>query len=130
MSTVITIPLPWSRPPLSGNDRGHTRWRASDVKAALAQARVAVRAASPRPIVGAVVTLHWQIDTRHRRDADNMNPTLKECLDALVLEGVLPDDSWVHVIRSGNEIHPPRKGIPAHMWLELTDLHECGEVAR
>ena len=115
----MIVELPWPKPPLTGNDRGHTRFRSPLVKQTLGEARMAVRRANLTPVVGAIVVLHWQIPTRGRRDSDNLGPTLKECLDALVLEGVLPDDSWVHVPHSGNTIHPPN-GEPARMWLELT----------
>lgn len=124
---MIRVDLPWLKPPITGNDRGHTRFRSPLIAQTLAEARRAVFAANLKPIVGAVVTLHWRIPTKHRRDADNINATLKECLDALVLEGVLSDDSWVHIPRSGNEIHPPEPGQPAAMWLELTDIHEYQE---
>lgn len=125
---VIRINLPWQRPPLTGNDRGHTRFRSPLVAQTLCEARRAVFEADLQPIVGAVVKLHWRIPTRHRRDSDNLGPTLKECLDALVLEKVLPDDSWVHVPSSGCEIHPPN-GEPAAMWIELTDVTEYEESA-
>lgn len=117
MST--TIPLPWQRPPLTGNDRGHTRY--SPFTRIKGEAQVAIRAAKPRPVVGANVTLHWLIPNRGRRDSDNLGATLKAVLDALVAEKVLPDDSWVHVPRSGCEIHPPT-GEPAAMWVELEEV--------
>lgn len=113
------IDLPWTKPPLTGNDRGHTRW--SPFTRIKGEAQAAIRAAKPRPVVGANVTLHWLIPTRHRRDSDNLGATLKAVLDALVAEKVLPDDSWVHVPRAGCEIHPPN-GEPAAMWVELEDV--------
>ncbi len=120
---TIVIPLAWTKPPLTGNDRGHTRY--SPFTRIKGEAQVAIRAANVDPVPGAVVTLHWLIPTKGRRDSDNLNPTLKACLDALVAEGVLPDDSWVWVPRSGNEIHGPN-GEPARMWLEL-DVLERGQ---
>jgi crossover junction endodeoxyribonuclease RusA len=70
---------------------------------------------------GAIVILHWQMPDRRRRDGDGAAPTLKVVLDALVAEGVLPDDSWIHVPHSGVTCHPPVKGQPGALWLELTD---------
>ena len=126
---TITIPLPWAKPPLTQNDRDERkRGGARKIAEAKATARLAIQSAKPTPIVGADVTLHWLIPTRGRRDSDNLGPTLKAVLDALVLEGVLPDDSWVHVPRSGHEIHPPT-GEPAAMWLELTNIHPYDEAA-
>ena len=121
---AIHIPLPWDRPPLTGNrTRGNPYARAGEVKAAKAEASAAIIEANPRPVVGADVTLHFRPATRHRRDADGMFPTLKVCQDALVLRGVLPEDSWVTVPCASCRIHPPN-GEPAAMWLSLTSITE------
>lgn len=118
---MTTIPLPWPKPPLTGNrTRGNPYARANEVKAAKAQAQQAVYFAYLQPVVGAEVTLHFRPKDKRRRDADGLAPTLKVCLDALVAEGILPDDSWVHVPAATCRIHPPN-GEPAAMWLELTD---------
>jgi crossover junction endodeoxyribonuclease RusA len=115
----LTIPLFWTRPPLTGNrTRGNPYARANEVKAAKDAAILAVRAARPTPMRGAEVTLHFRPKDKRRRDADGLAPTLKVCLDALVVCGVLPDDSWVHVPSATCRIHAPN-GEPAAMWLEL-----------
>lgn len=120
---TVTIPLNWTKPPLTGNDRGHTKYQPfARVKG---EARIAIRAAKVIPVAGAVVSLHWLIPDRKRRDPDNLGATLKAALDALVHEGVLPDDSWLHVRRTACEIHPPT-GEPARMWLELDAITEAG----
>lgn len=125
----IRIDLPWSKPPLTGNrTRGNPYARANEVKAAKDQAIVAVAGSGVWPIVGAEVTLHLHPKDRRRRDADGLAPTLKVCLDALVIQGVLPDDSWVHVPAATCRIHPPT-GEPAAMWLTLDHVHEYDEVA-
>ena len=126
---TILIPLPWTKPPLTGNrTRGNPYARAGEVAKAKDAAVLAIRAAKVRPIVGADVTLHFQIATRQRRDSDGLFPTLKVCQDALVLAGVLHDDSWVEVPRATCEIHPPN-GEPARMWLGLTAVHEYAQEA-
>lgn len=118
----IVIPLPWATPPLTGNrTRGNPYARAAEVSRAKDAARIAVRVADVRPIVGAHVALHFRPKTRQRRDADGLFPTLKVCQDALVLEGVLPDDSWVHVPVATCRVHPP-DGLLPEMWLELTNI--------
>lgn len=124
MSNTITIPLPWTKPPLSQNDRDErNRGGSRKIREAKEAAQLSIHAADVRPIVGAVVTLHYRVPNRIRRDADNLAVVLKVCQDALVLEGVLPRDDWVHVPRSGCEIHPP-SGEPAALWLELTEVVE------
>lgn len=121
--TDLTIPLPWQRPPLTGNrTRGNPYARANEVKQAKEQAQWAIRAANVTPIVGAEVTLHYRVPDRRRRDADGLAPTLKVVLDALVAEGVLPEDNWVHVPSATCRIHAP--GDKAAIWVELTDITE------
>lgn len=124
---VIRIPLDWGRPPLSQNDRQHHHVKAKAVARALAEARLAIRAADVEPIVGAVVTLHYRVPDLRRRDADNLAVVLKVCQDALVAEGVIPRDDWVHVPSSGCTIHPPEG--TTEMWLELTDVREYDKPA-
>lgn len=135
MSAVV-IPLPWERPPLTGNrTRGNPYAQANKVKTALLAATLAVIQAKPEPCVGAEVTLHFRPATRHRRDVDGLAPTLKVCIDALVRtkpnpngRTVLPDDSWVHVPAVHCRIHPPTDE-PAAMWLELTEIHPYQEAS-
>lgn len=119
----LTVPLLWTRPPLSGNDRGHTRYRAPHIVAAHDSAAADIRRAKLPRLAGAEVTLHWRIPDRRRRDADNLAPTLKVVLDALVRAKVLPDDSWVHVPSASCRIHEPSDAGPA-MWVELEPLGE------
>lgn len=118
---MTVIPLPWVKPPLTGNrTRGNPYARANEVKQALNEARLAVRAAKPAPVFTAEVTLHFRPKDRRRRDADGLFPTLKVCQDALVLEGVLIDDSWQSVPAATCRIHPPVG--PAECWLELSEV--------
>lgn len=116
---MIRVDLPWAKPPLTGNrTRGNPYARASEVSRAKTEARWAIKQASLAPVARAEVQLHYQPATRQRRDADGLFPTLKVCQDALVLEGVLPDDSFTHVPAATCRIHAPVAGEPA-MWLEL-----------
>ncbi len=115
---AAVIPLPWTKPPLTGNrTRGNPYARAAEVKQALAEARWAIRATKPWPVLTAEVVLHFRPRDRRRRDADGLFPTLKVCQDALVLEGVIGDDSWATIPAATCRIHPP-DGEPA-TWLEL-----------
>jgi hypothetical protein len=125
---TIAIPLPWTTPPLAQNDRQHWATKARAFGAAKTTARWAIRAAKVPRIVGAVVTLHYRVPDMRVRDSDGPAPTLKACLDALVAEGVLPDDSWVCVPASGIRFHPPEKNQPGCIWLELTDITHFKEA--
>lgn len=117
--TSIEIPLTWKRPPLQANDRRTWQAQHRARSEAMEQARWAIRAARPPRLAGAVVTLHYRVPDRRRRDSDAAEPTKKVVIDALVLERVLPDDSWIEVPRSSVEIHPPTNDGPA-LWVELT----------
>jgi crossover junction endodeoxyribonuclease RusA len=118
---VTTIPLPWSKPPLTGNrTRGNPYARAKEVADAFAEALYAVGAADVPRMAGAEITLHFRPKDRRRRDADGMFPTLKVAQDAVVAAGILHEDSWVTIPSATCRIHPPN-GQPAAMWLTLTD---------
>jgi hypothetical protein len=124
---MTSIALPWTRPPLTKNDtrrQGNHHAMRRKWADALAEARCAIRAANPEPLEQAVVILHWRQPDRRRRDGDGADLTKSACLDALVLEGVLPDDSWAHVVHSGVTCHAPTKGQPAAMWLSISDPKE------
>lgn len=118
---MTVINLGWTTPPLSGN-RGRTNVHiyAALVRRAQGEARAAIRRAKPAAMVGADITLHYRVADRRRRDADNLLSTLKVVSDALVQEGIVPDDSWVHVPSATCRIHPPSDDGPA-LWVELTE---------
>lgn len=121
---MSAVTLPWTKPPLTKNDdrrRANVYAVSAKWKSALTEARWTIRAANVTPLERAVVILNWQQPDRRRRDGDGANLTLSACLDALVLEGVLPDDSWAHVIHSGITCHPPIKGQPGALWLTLSE---------
>lgn len=120
---MSVVKLPWTAPPLTQNGlrRMHFQAEAKAKATALAEARWAVKAARLNFMPGAIVILNWQQPDRRRRDGDGAAPTLKVCLDALVKEGILHDDSWVEVPHSGVTCHAPIKGKPGALWLVLTD---------
>lgn len=121
---MTAITLPWSRPPLTQNGlrRMHYHVEAKAKAAVLEEARAAVKLAGLPFMPGAVVILNWQMADKRRQDGDGAAPTLKVCLDALVKEGVLHDDSWVEVPHSGITCHPPVKGQPGLMWLTVDPI--------
>lgn len=116
-----TIRLPWAKPPLSLNDRGHTRH--SRYGRVVDEARWTIRAQRHEPITPPVeAVLHWRLPDRRRRDADNLAAVVKAVLDAVVREGLLPDDSWRYVPRIGIELHAPDPARGVAMWLTLTGV--------
>lgn len=125
----VTIPLPaWTKPPLTKNDNRRTQNRhAVNAKwtAALEEARWMIRKARPPRLIGADVHLHWRQPDRRKRDADGAQNTLSALLDALVKEGVLPDDSWPYVPSCGVVTYPPAKPLPGELWLVLSNALEA-----
>lgn len=123
---MTSIPLPFDAPPLTKNKvrRMHHHKEASIRRDSIDATRLAIRAAKVQPLEQAVVVLHWRQPDNRRRDGDGADPTKAFCLDALVLEGVLPDDSFQHVIHSGVTCHAPIKGQPGAMWLSINPVPE------
>jgi hypothetical protein len=118
----MSIALPWMKPPLVQNDRQHWAAKAKAFAEVKSAARWAIRAARPRKLQAAEVTLHYRVPDDKVRDSDGPAPTLKAVLDALVDEGVLPADDWHHVPAVGVRIHPPRPRLPAALWVTLTPV--------
>lgn len=126
MTRNRVIQLPWTRPPVSNNQRPGNWAQGSRARAtAKDEARWAIRAqkvaAMDEPVE---VCIHWRIPDNRLRDADNLGLTLKVSLDAAVAEGILPADDWTVVRRTAQEIHPPIRGVAASMWLEIKEIDE------
>lgn len=123
--TTQHAPLPWSKP-ITQNQlrRMHPMAEARLKRQMSDDARWLIRSAKLTPVQRAEVTLHYRPGTRRPCDADGLAPTLKIALDALVREGVLPDDDYRHVPRVGIEIHEPRDGMPASFWIEIESVEE------
>jgi len=118
------IPLPWTKPPITLNPglrSTNPHAKAAAVRQAKGEASAAIIHADTPPVAGCNVTLHYRVPDRRRRDADNLAATLKVCQDALVLAGVLVEDSWVTVPSATCRIHPPSAEGPA-LWLELEEI--------
>lgn len=128
---MTTIPLPFADPPLTKNKvrRMHFRKEAEIRRNAIDAVRLAIRAARVKPVEQAVIVLHWQQPNNRRRDGDGADPTKAFCIDALVLEGILPDDSWKFVVHSGVTCHEPQLGLPGAMWLSITDPTDLKDIA-
>lgn len=123
--TVIPLPMWNGAPPLTKNDtrrQGHHHAMRRKWQTALEEARWAIRAADVEPLESAVVVLHWRQPDKRRRDGDGASLTLSACLDALVLEEVIPDDSWRFVVHSGITVHAPIPGQPGALWLSVSPV--------
>lgn len=88
-----TLVLPYEAPPLTENQRLNRYVRARVVKQLRGEAGMLARAARIPELGRCRVTLTWFVRTTHRRDADNVVPTLKAACDGLVDAGIVTDDT-------------------------------------
>lgn len=122
-TVVASIGLPWTDLLTQNQTRRLHHQAEAKAKRLLADpARWAIRAARLTPIdFPAHVTLCWRPPDRRRRDADGLAPSLKVALDALVVEGVLADDSATHVPQTSCRIELPEHRPQMHaVWVEIT----------
>jgi Holliday junction resolvase RusA-like endonuclease len=64
------------------------------------------------------IRMVWSVPTKHRRDADSGQPTLKSWIDGIVSAGLISDDNWQCVPRAWCEIeHAP--GQPMSVRVEI-----------
>ncbi|WP_051165355.1 hypothetical protein [Nocardia testacea] len=143
MPNRATLPLPYSKPPLSLNDSGASRG-AMFAKARVRRqiradvCRLAALAYLPRGVEHVTVQLHYQPRDNRTRDTDNLAATLKPLCDALTVGkpasvtakgrkiaavlgyGIVRDDGPKWMSKPEPIIHPAVKGEAGRMWLELT----------
>lgn len=119
------IDLPYTRPPLSLNDRGHWRKRAAQIAAVRSDAANLARSTKlPRNCAHAQIGLHYRPRDNRHRDPINLAATQKALVDGLRDYGLVPDDDSRYVTDLMPHIHPAEKGQPGRMWLEITTDEE------
>lgn len=117
---IARVDLPYSKPPLSMNDRQH--WAAkARITAGVrtSTARLAKAASVPTGLPHATVTLCYRPKANRKRDADNLVPVLKACCDGLVDHGLTADDTPDLMTKAMPVIHPAIKGQPPALWLDI-----------
>lgn len=118
---VWTLRLPYLAPPLTLNQRfpWQKRYRVSEqIKSDVGWLLKAEHVAA---IDHASIELIWTPRTVNRRDSDNVEPTRKAAIDAIVKAGLLPDDSPEYVTRPEIRIEAPNRQHPS-MLLVITEL--------
>ncbi|WP_312982360.1 hypothetical protein [Corynebacterium sp.] len=115
--TTHTMPLSFTRPPLSANDRSHWRPRARITRAVRHEAATRARAMRLGPYRHITVQLHYRPRDRRVRDASNIMPTQKALVDGLRDARVVPDDDGRYVTEQMPTIYPVDG--PAAMWLTI-----------
>jgi crossover junction endodeoxyribonuclease RusA len=112
------LPLSYTRPPLTQNQRLHWTHRARVSRQIHDEIGWQARAQHLPKLDRPTVTLHYLPKDRRRRDVDNLVPTSKACLDGLVAAGLLTDDSSTDVDHRMPVIHPAGNA-QCRLWLEV-----------
>lgn len=116
-SGSLTVETPWSRPPLTANQRLHWRKKADLTREVRQWAGVLFRSVQ-FDTLPVIVQLDWYVPDKRRRDVDNTVATLKPLCDGLVDAGVVPDDTPEFMDkRMPRIIHNPHQ--PARLVLTL-----------
>jgi crossover junction endodeoxyribonuclease RusA len=116
-----TLELPYSKPPLTMNQRLH--WRTEHrIKATLRRdVQLLARAARIPPLHRIAVELHYAPRDRRRRDPINLAPTAKVAEDGLVDAGVVPDDTPEYVDPTPAVIDPAGPHRGHRLWLVVRE---------
>lgn len=101
----LIIEVPASQIITSNNERGHWAIRSGTKKLLRQKTRLrAQQAGLPKGLERVHITAHIDYPDRRRRDAHNLMPTLKCCVDGITDYGLIPDDSDKHLI--GPDLRP------------------------
>ncbi|QPE04105.1 hypothetical protein IT882_12970 [Microbacterium schleiferi] len=92
-SGTYVLDLRWAVPPLTLNQRLHKQVKAKVTRQVRDKARTLAANLGMPVMDRPCVQLVWLVTSRHRRDADNVVPTLKALADGLVDAGVARDDT-------------------------------------
>ena len=115
--TTYRLDLPYTRPPLTENQRLTWAPKARITKQVRATTAWLARAAHIPTVDYCTVTLYWAPSKRRIRDTENPTPTLKACADGIVDAGVVKDDDPQYMGKELPVILEPR--TPPAMWLEI-----------
>lgn len=124
---TVSMLLPYSKPPLSLNDRGHYMARARKVAQVRRDVHLIARSHNlPRGLEHVTVQLHYRPARNGRRDPINLTATHKALVDGLTAGtrnpgyGLVPDDTPQYVTDTIPIVHPAIKGQPGQLWLDIT----------
>lgn len=129
---VYELALPYTRPPLSANQRLHWAARARLVRQVQQAVGWLARSAGvPRGCGHITVGLVYTPRDRRRRDPSNLMPTQKAAVDGLVRCGVVADDTPEFVTEVMPRIAPvdTARGRRSRLTLTVRVDRGPGEVA-
>jgi crossover junction endodeoxyribonuclease RusA len=109
MTREWRLPLPYTAPPLSLNGRDHWTKRHRLTRQVIDDVTLLIHAHKVPALDEATIWLEWTPAVRRQRDTDNLEPTRKAGIDAIVRAGRLPNDTPEYVRRPENRILPVGK---------------------
>jgi hypothetical protein len=128
MSREWTFELPYTRAPkgLSANDRSHWRTKAASTQEVRIEVAALATIALIPPLERCRVDVEWVVNTRARRDTDNLAPFLKAIYDGIgadrgVSAHVVPDDAPEYMEKVGATIRYDKDATP-HFEVTVRDL--------
>lgn len=127
-SRTWVLDLPWTTPPLTLNKTLHYRRKAQVVREVRKTAYTLAASLNIPEMDRPTVHLVWLVTTRHKRDSDNIVPTLKALCDGLVDAQVAEDDTPEFMHKAMPLIHYAKGHHKAPgMYLVIWD--ESGQTA-
>lgn len=119
------LTLPYTKPPLSLNDRSHWAAKARTTKAIRHAVTVLARAKRVPACDRIAVELHYQQKVARPVDGDNLIATVKPCVDGLRDAGVIADDDTSRVVHHNPVVHTPEPGQRHGLvWLVVRDVSD------
>lgn len=119
-----TLELPWTRPPLTLNDRGTKPVvRNHVVRTVRRNAHAHAHLARIPPLHRLAAELHYAPRGSRTRDPLNLVATLKAIEDGLVDANLVPDDDPTYVEPTMPVIDEPTKRKVGRMYLVIRELH-------
>lgn len=117
----FTFRIPWTSPPLTSNQRLHWAQKAKITRGVRGLTKVLVRKVPDMDRIE--VSLEWVVNTNHRRDTDNVVPTLKAICDGIVDAEIVPDDIPAYMVKVMPTIrHVRKRDDVAHFNLTIKEL--------
>lgn len=116
------VQLPWTRPPLSMNDRRHWRGQAKAVAQVRQDVGSVLRSQRMPKLNRVRVCLHYRPRDRRVRDSENPVSTLKAICDEIVAVGIVRDDRPEFMEKLMPVIHPCEAGLKPAVWLTIEAL--------
>lgn len=141
IAETVVLRFTWASPPIHLNQSGGHWAKRSTRVADVRRAGYFAAVNQLRGIDHVTAQLVWWVNTKTKRDTDNVVPTLKALCDGVVDAGVVPDDTPRHMTKPEVQIRYRDKadgaacmelhltpGFPMHLALAQHLDHKCKAI--